>query len=257
MRGFWAVYKKELYSFWSSPIFYVVAFVFFVLCGYFFYSDVAYYSMISFRAMQNPFMAEQLNITNMVIRPFFLDLSIVFLLLSPLLTMKLYAEERKSGTIELLLTYPISDGALVWAKFFGVVTIFLFLLVGTLPHFLILEYLTDPNWLVIAACYGGILLMGASFISLGLFTSSLTQNQIIAATLSFGALLGFWIISWMGSIVQSTTWKRFFEYLSITHHVEPFTKGLVDVRHIVYYLLFVAFFIFLTRRRIDSYRWHG
>ncbi len=257
MKGFWAVYRKELYSFWSSPIFYVIAFVFFILAGYFFYSSLAYYSMVSFQASQNPFMAQQLNLTSMVIRPFFLDLSVVLLLLSPLLTMKLFAEERKSGTIELLLTYPISDAATVWAKFLGVVTILCFLMAGTLPSMALLGYLGKPNWAVVASCYGGLILMGAAFLSLGLFTSSLTQNQIIAATLSFGALLGFWIISWMKSIAQNYTARKVFEYLSITQHLDPFTKGLVDIRHITYYILFIAFFIFLTRRRIDSYRWYG
>ncbi|SFM93120.1 ABC transporter permease subunit [Thermodesulforhabdus norvegica] len=257
MKGFWAVYRKELYSFMFSPIIYVVAVVFFLLAGYFFYSGMAYYSLVSFQASQNPFMARELNITNMVTRPFFLDLSIVFLLLSPLLTMRLFAEERKSGTLELLLTYPISDAATVWAKFCAVLTVYLILLLGTLPCMLILDYLTDPNWLVILGGYGGLILMGAAFLSLGIFTSSLTQNQIIAATISFGALLGFWIISWMRSIAQSTFVRNLFEYLSITEHLDPFTKGLIDTRHIVYYVLFTVVFLFLTRRRIDSYRWNG
>lgn len=257
MKGFWAVYRKELYSFMFSPIIYVVAVVFFLLAGYFFYSGVAYYSLISFQASQNPFMAKELNVTTMVIRPFLLDLSIVFLLLSPLLTMRLFAEERKSGTLELLLTYPISDGAMVWAKFCAVLTVYILLLAGTLPSMLILGYLTKPNWLVILGGYGGLVLMGTAFLSLGIFTSSLTQNQIIAATLSFGALLGFWIVSWMKSIAESGFIRTLFEYLSITEHLDPFTKGLIESKHVVYYLLFTAVFLFLTRRRIDSYRWNG
>lgn len=257
MKGFWAVYRKELYSFVFSPVIYVVAVVFLLLAGYFFYSAIAYYSLISFQAGQNPFIAQELSLTNMVIRPFLLDLGIVLLLLSPLLTMRLFAEERKTGTLELLLTYPISDAATVWAKFLAVVTVLILLLIGTMPSMCILEYITNPNWPAILAGYGGVFLMGAAFLSFGIFASSLTQNQIIAATLSFGVLLGFWIVSWMQSVAQSKIVQEVFEYISITQHLDPFTKGLVDTRHVIYYLLFIAVFLFLTRRRIDSYRWHG
>jgi len=122
MRGFAAVYRKELYSLFASPIFYVVAFTFLIIAGYFFYSGVAYFNLLSFQASSNPVAARQLNISDMVLRPFFLDLSIVLLLISPLLTMRLFAEERKSGTIELLFTYPIPDRSAVLAKFSAVVT---------------------------------------------------------------------------------------------------------------------------------------
>ncbi|NTW36968.1 MAG: ABC transporter permease subunit, partial [Syntrophobacteraceae bacterium] len=117
MKGFAAIYRKELYSLFASPIFYVVAVVFLLISGYFLYSAVAYYNILSFQASQNPMMLKQLNTTDMVIRPFLMDVSIVLLLISPLLTMRLYAEERKSGTIELLFTYPVSDLSTLLAKF--------------------------------------------------------------------------------------------------------------------------------------------
>lgn len=256
MRGFWAVYTKELYSFWASPILYVVLFVFFLLSGYFFYSAVAYYNVLSFQATQNPFIAQELNPISMVVRPFLLDTSIVLLLLSPLLTMKLFAEEKKTGTIELLFTYPITEVGLVSAKLASVVTVLIVLLIGTLPYMVFLGYLTKLSIGAVVSGYLGVILMGTAFLSLGLFTSTLTQNQIIAATLSFGALLGFWIISWMKSITYSTVGK-ICEYLSLTYHFDPFVKGLIDTRHVAYYLIFIIFFVFLTIRRLDVERWKG
>ncbi len=256
MRGFWAVYTKELYAFWASPILYVVLFVFYLLSGYFFYSALAYYNVLSFQATQNPFLVQELNAISMVVRPFLLDTSIVLLLLSPLLTMKLFAEERKTGTIELLFTYPLTEVSLVLAKLASVVTVLIVLLAGTLPYMVLLGYLTKLTVGAVISGYLGVILMGTAFLSIGLFTSVITQNQIIAATLSFGALLGFWIISWMKSISYSTVGKVC-EYLSLTYHFDPFVKGLIDSRHVAYYLIFMAFFIFLTVRRLDVERWRG
>ncbi len=256
MKGFGSVYRKELYSLFASPIFYVVAFTFLIISGYFFYSNVAYYNILSFQASQNPFAARQLNLTEMVLRPYFLNLSIVLLFLAPLLTMRLYAEERKTGTLELLFTYPISERATLLGKFAAVVSAFLVILAGTLPGMIFLQAVSEPNWKVIASGYAGILLMGSAFLALGLFTSSLTQNQIIAAVLSFGGLLMFWIIGWTKSFVGEE-FVRVIEYLSLPGHLDNFTKGVLDSRNIVYYLLFVSLFLFLTQRQMESHRWRG
>jgi len=256
MKGFGSVYRKELYSLFASPIFYVLAVTFLLLAGYFFYSSVAYYNLLSFQASQNQFVAKQLNLTDMVLRPFFMDISIVLLLISPLITMRVYAEERKTGTLELLFTYPISDKASVSAKFAAVVTAFAVILACTLPGIFMLGYIGNPNWKPIFCGYLGIFLMGSSFMALGIFTSSITQNQIIAAVLSFGALLMFWIIGWLKSIVGPST-GNFIEYLSITKHLDSFAKGILDSRDFVYYLIFIAFFLFLTLRQMESHRWRG
>lgn len=256
MKGFSSVYRKELYSLFASPVFYAVAFTFLVISGYFFYSSVAYYNMVSFQAAQNPMVAKQLNMMDMVMRPFFLDLSIVLLLISPILTMRLYAEERKVGTMELLFTYPISDHTTVLAKFSAVFSAYCLIMVATLPGVFLLGTIVTPAWKAIACGYLGILLMGGSFMALGTFTSSMTQNQIIAAVLSFGALLMFWIIAWMKNIVGPPV-GDVIEYLSVTKHIESFAKGVFDVRDIVYYLLFIALFLFLTLRQIASHRWRG
>ncbi len=256
MKGFAAIYRKELYSLFASPIFYVVAVVFLLISGYFLYSAVAYYNILSFQASQNPMALKQLNTTDMVIRPFLMDVSIVLLLISPLLTMRLYAEERKSGTIELLFTYPVSDLSTLLAKFLAVLSAFLIILAGTLPGMFLLGYVGDPNWKALLCGYLGVALLGGAFLALGLFTSSLTQNQIVAAVLSFGALLMFWIIGWLKNLVDPGM-ARFVEYISITRHFESFTKGVLDTRDLIYYLLFVVLFLFFTLRQMESYRWRG
>jgi ABC-2 type transport system permease protein len=256
MKGFGAVYRKDLYSLFASPIFYVLAVTFLILANYFFYSAVAYYNLLSFQASQNPMMASQLNLTEMVLRPFFLDISIILLLISPLITMRTFAEERKNGTLELLFTYPVSDKASVLAKFAAVVTALAVILAGTLPGILMLGYIGNPKWTPILSGYLGILLLGSGFMSLGLFTSSLTQNQIIAAVLSFGALLLFWIIGWLKSLVGPAT-GEVVEYMSLTKHLESFAKGVLDSRDFIYFFIFIAFFLFLTLRRVESHRWKG
>lgn len=256
MKGFSPVYRKELYSLFASPIFYVVAFTFLVISGYFFYTAVAYFNFQSFEASQNPMLARQLNVSDMVIRPFLMDMSIVLLLVSPLLTMRLYAEERKTGTLELLLTYPISDTATILAKFLAAATALLVILAGTLPGVLVVSTFSEPSWPSVLCGYLGIFLLGCAFLSLGVLTSSVTQNQIVAAVLSFGALLMFWVIGWAKNLVGPSV-GAVIDYLSIIKHFDTFAKGVLDSRDLVYYVLFMLLCLFLTLRQMETYRWRG
>lgn len=256
MKGLWSVYRKELYILFASPIFYALALTFLIIAGYFFYNSVAYYNLLSFQASQNPMLADQLNLGQMVLRPFFLDLGIVLLLVSPLITMRLYAEERKTGTIELLFTYPLTDAATLLAKFWAVLTALTFLLLGTIPGMLVLDRILSINWSLVFSGYLGVLFLGGAFLSVGVFTSSLTQNQIIAGVISFGALLMLWIIGWARTMVGPEA-AAVIAYLSITQHLDNFAKGVLDSRDVIYYLLFITFFLFLTLRQMVSYRWKG
>jgi ABC-2 type transport system permease protein len=256
MKGFISVYRKELYSLFASPVFYVVAFTFLIIAGYFLYSAIVYFNLLSFQASQNPMMAKQMNVMEMVLRPFFFDLGIVLLLISPLLTMRLYAEERKTGTMELLFTYPLTDRSIVLAKFAAVLSAFSVIMMGTLPGIFLLNYLGNPTWKPILCGYLGILLLGSSFMSLGIFTSSVTQNQIVAAVLSFGALLMLWVIGWAKSYAGVTI-GEVVDYLSVIKHFDSFSKGVLDSRDLLYYLMFTVFFLFLTLRQMATYRWRG
>ena len=256
MRGILAVFKKEIIITFSSPIFYAATFIFLVVSGYFFYTNAIIYTIRSFQAGQNPFLAQSLNLSDFVVKPFFGDIAIVLLLMLPLLTMRSYAEEKKMGTIELLFTYPISDQAVLAGKFAASVFTLLIMLVGTLLPLILLETFAHLDWGLIACGYMGILLLGASFIALGIFTSSLTENQIIAAVLSFGVFLLFWVIGWAKSFAGPTL-GPILEHLSIVVHLDGFVKGLIDSRDLVFYLVFVFFWLFVTLRFLNTRFWRG
>ncbi len=256
MRGIMAVFKKEITITFSSPIFYAATFIFLVVSGYFFYTNAMLYTIRSFQAGQNPFLAERLNLGDFVVKPFFGDMAIVLLLMLPLITMRSYAEEKKMGTIELLFTYPISDGAALAGKFTAAVFTLVAMLVGTLLPLILLETFAHLDWGLILSGYLGILLLGASFIALGLFTSSLTENQIIAAVLSFGAFLLFWVIGWAKSFAGPTL-GAVLEHISIVVHLDSLVKGLIDSRDLVFYLVFIFFWLFLTLRFLNTRFWRG
>ena len=256
MRGIMAVFKKEITITFSSPIFYAATFIFMVVSGYFFYTNAMIYTIRSFQAGQNPFLAERLNLSDFVVKPFFGDIAIVLLLMLPLITMRAYAEEKKMGTIELLFTYPISDGAVLAGKFAASMFTLLTMLVGTLLPLILLETFAHLDWGLILSGYLGILLLGASFIALGLFTSSLTENQIIAAVLSFGAFLLFWIIGWAKSFAGPPL-GPILEHISIVVHLDSFVRGLVDSRDLAFYLVFIFFWLFVTLRFLNTRFWRG
>jgi ABC-2 type transport system permease protein len=256
MKGFFPVYRKEMYRLFASPIFYVVAFIFLALAGFFFYSAVTYYSLASFQAGRNPFMAQQLNLTQMVLEPFWGSVGIVLLLMVPLITMRLFAEEKKTGTVELLLTYPISDRGAVLGKYFAALSVVALMLAGTLPAMAVLGALTTLPWATIFSGYLGLFLMSSAFVSFGLFASSLTRSQIIAAAGSFGALLLLWIVGWAQPLAGPTL-GSVLAYLSLLGHFENFSKGVLDSRDFLFYLLFVVLFLFASLRVLESRHWRA
>ncbi len=259
LAGCLALMRKELRIYFAAPIFYITGFFFLLIAGYFFYTNVLYYSIVSFQAMQqaamNPQLAAQFNLQQVVFRHLFPALAIVLLLLLPLLTMRLLAEEKRSGTAELLFTYPLPDWAIILGKFLSALLVFIILLAGTLISDLALGLVTRVDWAALAASYLGLILLGGAFLSLGLFASSLTENQIVAAVVAFALLLLFWIIGWVqelgGGMLQIA------RHLSIMDHYDGFTRGVIDTRDLIYYLSFIFFFLFLTKRQLESRRWRA
>ncbi|MGH2393603.1 MAG: ABC transporter permease subunit, partial [Candidatus Limnocylindria bacterium] len=177
----WPIFKKEMRLYFSSPIAWVILTIFTLITGYFFYSIFAYYTLASMQSMMNPMMAREMNVTDNVLRPLFSNISVILLLLMPLLTMRLFAEERRSGTIELLLTYPVRDGAVLLGKYLAALAMYGVMLVATLVYPALVLYFARVEWGVLATGYLGLLLMGATFLAVGLFASSLTENQIVAS----------------------------------------------------------------------------
>lgn len=256
MRGFWPLFRKELYGMFMSPIFYVVAFFFLLVSGVFFNYILAQVVMVSYQLAQHPDLGKDFSVMELFLRSFLWNLSVIMLFVAPLLTMRLYAEERKSGTIELLYTYPVTDAATVAAKFAACVATFVTIILATLPGVIAVAAVSGSSWKLIASGYGGLFLLGCSFLALGTFASTLTRNQIISAIITFGVSLILWFI---GEVKTSASpgLGSIMEYLSVSKHFEGLSKGLVDSRDILFYLVFSVFFLFLTLRQMSSYRWRG
>ncbi len=259
MRNFFFILMKELRSYFNSPVAFVVVTIFSVLTGYYFYNIFATFSTISFQAQTNPNLASQygaLNVTELVIRPFFGIISVVMLIMLPMLTMRSFSEEKKAGTMELLLTFPVRDGEAILGKFAGCMGIFAIMLGLSIPSMILVEVFGDPEWGVIITGYFGLFLMGSAFISLGIFMSSLTENQIIAAVLSFAALLLLYMVGYTASLAGGVM-ERVLEYASFNFHFRNFAKGVVDTSDMIYYLLITMLFLFLSMRSLESKRWRG
>lgn len=252
----WAIYKKEMRLYFASPIAWVILTIFLVIAGYFFYSIFAFFSIASMQTAMNPMMARELNVTDMVIRPLFSNLGIILLLLMPLVTMRLFAEERRSGTIELLLTYPLRDGAVLAGKYLAALTLYVIMLALTLLYPALVTYFTAPEWGPLATGYLGLVMLGAAFLAVGVFASSLTDNQIVAAVTTFGILLMFWVIGWSADYVGGT-WGQVLKHLSLIEHFESFGKGVLDTKDLVYYVNFTLLALFLTFRSLEARRWKG
>jgi ABC-2 type transport system permease protein len=253
MRNTLAIAQKELRSYFASPMAYIIIGFFALLYGYFFAVTLQYFvrgSMSEFGA------AGPQNINEMMIRPLVQNAVIILLFVTPSITMRTYAEEKRSGTIELLLTSPLTDLQIIMGKFIGAMGLYLAMLSVTVIHIGLLFVYGNPEWKPIATGYLGLVLLGGSFVSVGLLISSLTRNQIVAGVVTFAVLLVFWVISWMGSFSNSTV-AAVTQYLSIIDHLDDFSKGVLDTTHVIYYLSFITFGLFLTAKSVDSERWRG
>jgi ABC-2 type transport system permease protein len=254
MKNLWIIARKELRTYFTSPIAYVVMTVFMVLVGFFFYSLVYWFNAQAMQMAQNQYYAGQININQMLFSPLFHNISIILLLMLPLLTMRLFAEEKKIGTEELLYTSPISVGEIIMGKFLASLLVLLAMLALTALLSVFTFLYGKPEVAPVLMGYLGLFLLGAAFIAIGVFFSSLTENQIVAAILTFGSLLLFWIISW-ASNAATGFWKDVLNYVSFFQHFDNLTQGILDTTDVVYYLSFAFFGLFLTHTAIQSRRW--
>ena len=252
----WAIFKKELRVYFSSPIAYAVLTIFSLISGWFFYNVFGFYVMASMQAAMNPMMARDMSVIEGVLRPLFQNMSVIMLLMMPILTMRLFSEEKKSGTIELLLTYPVRDGEVLLGKYLAALAVFAAMLTLTLAYPLIMAWVTPLELGPLATGYLGLLLQGAAFIAIGILISSLTENQIVAAVATFGTLLIFWVIAWASDSAGGTL-GRVLSHVSLTEHFDSFSKGVIDTKDLIYYLNLTILALFLTLRSLDSKRWRG
>jgi ABC-2 type transport system permease protein len=263
LRNIGAIVQKEWRHYFGSPIAWVALFVWTVLFGFFYFAVFSSYLDYSMRTAQQAMEyggagGMKMSLNEMLIRPVIQNMAVVALFILPMLTMRLFAEEKRQGTMELLATSPLTDWEIILGKFLGAVGLYALMIAAGLFNVVLLwTYApTPPEWKPIATAALALLLVGSSFIALGLFLSSLTKNQIIAGALGFCLALIFWILSWFDQPMGDATLKVI-GYLGVTNHMEDMVKGVLDTKDVVFYLSFIVFGLFLTQQTLESQRWRA
>lgn len=260
MKATLAIFDKEFRSFFYSPLAYVILAVFTALTGLFFYFYLSDFVTRSFYAMmqaqQYRMAPPKINVNLMLIRSYFWTVALISLFALPTITMRLYSEEKRLGTVELLYTTPITPLQIISGKFLAGLALYVVMLVPTMFFQGLLFFYGNPDFLPILSGYIGLILLGAAFISAGLFISTTTENQIIAAIGGFALSLILWIIGW-GANFSGPTLAPVLKYISIITHFEDFAQGIIDSSHIAYYILFTFVGIFLSVKSVESMKWRA
>lgn len=260
MKSVLAIFRKEMQLYFVSPMAYAVVGVFLILTGYLFQAilgiEIEQSYKLAMQAMRYGRPME-IDVPGAVMQQFFGLIATILLFLMPMMTMGVYAEERKRGTMELLMTSPITDWHIVFGKFLASLALLVIMLLPTALQLVVLFRVSDPAppWRVLAAGYIGILLLGSALMAIGTFVSSLTENQIIAAVGTFGLSLILWLLDAAVRGGANTLLGEALQYLSVLRHFEDFTRGVVDTSNLIFYLSLVALSLFLTLRSLDSMRW--
>lgn len=247
-----ALWNKEMKIGFASPVAYVAYAIFLFIAGLMFFSLANSLSTRSFL-----FGGGAPPLTESLFRPLYHNLGVILLMIIPAVTMRLFAEERRTGTLEVLLTYPIRDLELLLGKFLAALSLYGFLLVPTLLYPFMIHRLAPLEWGVIGTQYLGLLLLGGAYLAVGLWASNVTDNQIVAAISTVGLLLGFWLAGWMDQIFPTSGWAKILGQISILNHFENFSKGIINSADLSFYLLFIAFFLYLTYKGLESRQWRG
>ena len=255
MRNAWSIYRKELKSYYASPIAYLLMAVFALIFGYFFYAATAIFVS---RGMESQMMGRSMpmDMNEWVIRPLLMNVSVIALFVIPMITMRLFAEEKRSGTIELLLTSPVRDMEIILGKWFAALTLLAGILGVSALNLVFLFIHGKPDWRPVLIGYLGLLLQGGALLAIGTFISTTTKNQIIAGGATFAACLLLWILDWSSSY-ETTAWAKVLSYLSVVTHFEPFSKGVLDTKDVIFYLSVIVLGLFLTARSMESLRWRA
>jgi len=242
---FLVVCRRELRSYFTSYIAYILLAVFLLLSGYFFYSDLIFFVLFGGYVLPT-------GLWQFV----FLDMRLCLLLVLPLMTMRLFAEEKKLGTIELLWTYPVRDGEIVAGKFLACWLFFLVMLLLTAINPVIFYQFYQFDVGPLLAAYLGIFLLGTAFIACGLFVSSLTENQVVSAMATYGILVFFWFMTWNEEAASQSILQAMLR-LSLFDRFYNFSRGVIDTRDVAFFVLFAMFFLFLTLQSLGVRKWRG
>lgn len=255
MKNTLAICFKELKSYFASPIAYLLLTIFAVIFGFFFSAATAFFSLRS-TEMQMMGRSFPMDINELIIRPLLSNASVIALFLIPMITMRLFAEEKRSGTIELLMTSPVTDLQIILGKFLGALILYGCVVGVAALNFVFLFIYGNPDTKPLLVGLLGLLLQGGAMIALGTFISTTTRNQIVAGGATFAICLLLWVLDWL-SAFETAAWAKVLSYLSIIQHFEPFTKGVLDSKDVVFFLSLTFFGLFLTARSMESLRWRA
>src|SRR5271156_5079572 len=255
MRNTWVIYRKELHSYFVSPVAYLLLAMFAIIFGFFFWNSLGYFVYMGIQSQMRG-QSFPMNVNEELIRPLLSNISVVGLFLIPMITMRLFAEEKRTGTIELLTTSPIHDVEVILGKWLAAMILYACLLLFTALNFAFLFRYGNPDWKPLAVGYLGLLLQGGTLLALGTFISTLTRNQIIAGAATFGVCLLLWVLEW-SSGYDSSTWAKVLAYLSVITHFDSFARGVIDSKDVIFYLSGIFLGLFLTARSMESLRWRS
>jgi ABC-2 type transport system permease protein len=255
MRNILTIFRKELRTYFVSPIAYLLLIMFAVIFGFFFWNTLGYFVNMGMEAQMRG-QDMPMNLNEQVVRPLLSNVGVIGLFFIPLITMRLFAEEKRSGTIELLTTSPVRDVEVILGKWLAAVALYGCLLLITAVNFLFLFKYGNPDWKPLVIGYLGLLLQAGGLLAVGTFISALCKNQIIAGAVTFGVCLLLWILEWVSGY-ETATWARVLAYISVMTHFESFGKGVLDSKDAIYYLSVIFVGLFLTTRSMESLRWRS
>jgi gliding motility-associated transport system permease protein len=255
MRNIWIICRKELHGYFVSPVAYLLLTMFAIIFGFFYWNSVGYFNMVGLESQMRG-QSFPMSVNEYVIRPLLSNVSVIGLFFIPMITMRLFAEEKRSGTIELLATSPIRDLEVILGKWFAAVILYAVMLLFTAINFAFLFRYGNPDWKPLAVGYLGLLLQAGGLLAIGTFISTLTKNQIIAGAATFGACLLLWVLEWVAGY-ETATWAKVLAYLSVVTHFDSFAKGVLDAKDAIFYLSVIFLGLFLTSRSMESLRWRS
>lgn len=254
MRNALIICRKELHSYFVSPVAYVLLTLWAVIFGYFFWAELGGFLKYSMEVQMSGQMYP-MNLNEQLIRPLLQNVAVIGLFFLPMITMRLFAEEKRTGTFELLATSPVRDLEVIVGKWMAAMALYCCLLLFTVVHFLFLFKYGNPDWKPVLIAYLGLLLEAGAMLAIGEFISSLTKNQIIAGAATFAVLILLWVLAW--SDYNNATWARVLSYMSLVTHSESFMRGVVDLKDGIYYATLIFLGLFFTARSVESLRWRS
>lgn len=255
MRNLWVICRKELRSYFVSPVAYILLAMFAVVFGFFFWNALGYFVYMGVQSEMSG-QSFPMNLNEEVIRPLVSNVTVIGLFLIPLITMRLFAEEKRTGTIELLATSPVRDWEIILGKWLAAVLLYCGILALTAVNFIFLFKYGHPDWKPLAIAYLGLLLQAGALLAIGEFISTLTKNQIVAGAVTFGVCLLLWVLEWVSGY-ESAPWARVLAYMSVITHFESFSKGLLSSKDAIFYLTLTYLGLFFTARSMESIRWRS